>query len=120
MLRVCTIVILLLSFSTLLAHAASDQPYHPVPIIKAIDPDTAKPGDVLTATGSNLDQSALSKLFIIQGQQKTIEVIITDETASALKFKVPADVAPGRYQLMILTRGAVPVYLEEPVFFTVE
>ena len=119
MIRACIISILLLGASAVVLRGASDQPYHAVPIIKTVAPDTAKAGDVLTASGSHLDQTALAKLFVIQGE-KTIEVTITNETESDVSFKVPANLAPGRYQLMVLTRAAIPQYLEEPVFFTVQ
>jgi hypothetical protein len=87
-------------------------------MIKAVDPDTAKAGDVLTATGTHLDKTSVASLYMIQGE-KTIQVSVQSQTEEAIQFKVPADVKPGRFQLMILTTGANPQYLEEPVYFIV-
>ena len=99
--------------------ASADQPYRPVPMIKAVEPDTAKVGDTLTATGAHLDKAWVAKLYMIQGE-KTIEVKMTSQTEEAIKFTVPDSVEPGRFQLMVLTTGTHPQLLEEPVYFTVE
>jgi hypothetical protein len=88
-------------------------------MMKAVTPDTAKAGDELTATGTHLDKSAVGRLYIIQGE-KTLEVKIETQNEEAIKFKVSAEVKPGRYQLMVLTTGPTPQFLEEPVFFAVE
>ncbi len=56
---------------------------------------------------------------MIQGET-TVQVKITNQKEDAIKFDVPASVKPGRYQLMVLTAGDKPQYLEEPVYFTVE
>ena len=37
-----------------------------------------------------------------------------------MKFKIPASVKPGRYSLMIRTKGADAKLLEQPVKLTVE
>jgi len=118
MIRILIVCLMCLSFAAAIA-AAADEPYHPVPMIKAVEPDTAKVGDVLTATGSHLDKSAVANLYMIQGE-KTIEVKVTSQTEEAIKFTVPDSVKAGRYQLMVLTTGTKPQFLEEPVYFTVE
>ncbi len=98
---------------------AADQPYKPVPMIKAVDPDTAKVGDEMTATGTNLQKELVASVYLIQGD-KTIPLTLISQTETELKFKVPAAAKPGRYQLMVLTVPPNPQYLEEPVWFTVE
>ena len=118
MIRTLIVCLLCLSFAVAIA-AAADEPYRPVPMIKAVEPDTAKVGDALTATGSHLDKSAVANLYMIQGE-KTIEVKITSQTEVAIKFNVPESVKAGRYQLMVLTTGTKGQFLEEPVYFTVE
>jgi hypothetical protein len=118
MIRTLIVCLLSLSFAAAIA-AASDEPYRPVPMIKAVEPDTVKVGDVLTATGANLDKTLVASLFMIQGEN-TIEVKMTSQTENAIKFAVPATAKPGRFQLMVLTTGTKPQFLEEPVFFTVE
>jgi|SRR5271157_6062542 len=118
MIRTLIVCLVCVSFATTIA-AAADEPYRPVPMIKAVDPDTAKAGDQLTATGTHLSKASVASLYMIQGE-KTIQVSVQSQTEETIQFKVPADVKPGRFQLMILTTGANPQYLEEPVYLTVE
>ncbi len=118
MIRTLIVCLVCLSFATMIATAA-DEPYRPVPMIKAVDPDTVKAGDQLTATGTHLDKISVAGLYMIQGD-KNIQVLVQSQTEEAIQFKVPADVKAGRYELMVLTAGNKPQYLEEPVYFTVE
>ena len=117
MIRIMLACLLCLTFATALA-AAADEPYRPVPMIKAVEPDTAKVGDAMTATGLHLDKSTVANLYLIQGD-KTIDVKITNQSEEAIKFTVPDSAKPGRYQLMVFTAGTKQ-YLEEPVFFKVQ
>jgi len=118
MTRTLIVCLACLSFAAVI-RAAADEPYHPVPMIKAVEPDTAKVGGELTATGTHLGKTTVASLYMIQGE-KTIEVKITSQTEEAIKFTVPNSVAAGKYQLMVLTTGAKPQFLEEPVYFAVE
>jgi hypothetical protein len=118
MIRSLIVGLVCLSFAGAIASAA-DEPFRPVPMIKAVQPDTARAGDELTAIGTHLDKALVAELYMIQGD-KTIQVKIVDQKEDAIKFAVPASVTPGRYQLMVLTAGNRPQYLEEPVYFTVE
>lgn len=118
MMRNLIVGLVCFSFAGAIALAA-DEPYRPVPMIKAVDPNTAKVGDELTAVGAHLDKALVAELYMIQGE-KTIQVKIVDQKEDAIKFAVPASVQPGRYQLMVLTAGDKPQYLEEPAYFTVE
>ena len=118
MIRSLIVCLVCLSFASAIALAA-DEPYRPVPMIKAVDPDTAKAGDEATATGTHLDKALVAELYLIQGDL-TIKVKITDQKEDAIKFAVPATIKPGRYELMVLTAGDKPQYLEEPVYLTVQ
>jgi len=99
--------------------ANGDLPKAAIPLISAVDPASAKAGDALVANGTSLDKSAVAGLYMIQGEN-TIEVKIVSQKAEAIEFIVPGSVKAGRYNLMVLTKGAVPQYVEEPVVFTVE
>ena len=118
MIRSLVVCLVCLSFVSAIALAA-DEPVRPVPMIKAVDPDTAKAGDELTAAGAHLEKVLVAELYMIQGEQ-TIKVTITSQKEDAIKFTVPSAVKAGRYQLMVLTTGNNPQYLEEPVFVTVQ
>jgi IPT/TIG domain len=118
MIRILIGCVVCIGFSAASA-AAADGPYRPVPMIKVVEPETAKVGDTLTATGAHLDKALVAGLYMIQGE-KTIEVKMASQTEEAIKFTIPGSVKPGRFQLMVLTTGANPQFLEEPVYFTVE
>jgi Cytochrome bd terminal oxidase subunit II len=118
MIRILIGCVVCLGFSAATA-AAADESYRPVPMLKVVEPDTAKVGDMLTATGAHLDKALVAGLYMIQGE-KTIEVKMTSQTEEAIRFMVPDAVKPGRFQLMVLATGPHPQFLEEPVYFTVE
>jgi len=118
MIRTIVVFLVCLTLAAAIVSAA-DAPYRPVPMIKAVDSETVKAGGDLTATGSHLDKTAAASLYMIQGET-TIKVKIVTQAEESIKFTVPTDVKPGRYQLMVLTTGANPQFLEEPVYFNVE
>lgn len=118
MIRTLVVGLLCLGFAAATA-AAVDEPYRPVPMITAVDASTVKAGAALTAIGTHLEKASVAGLYMIQGD-KTIEVKIINQTDEVIRFTVPASTKPGRFQLMVLTTGTTPQFLEEPVFFTVE
>lgn len=91
----------------------------PVPILHAVNPESAKPGDVVTVSGESLDKSRVTELYLTNGQVD-LKVVITEQSATAIKFKVPEKAAAGRYTMTILLAGEDPKLLDEPVHFTVE
>ena len=65
------------------------------------------------------------------GKSKVDEVFLTDhrfdlkvkvleQTETTLKIRVPPFAKAGRHQLLFLTKGTDPAYLEQPVFVLVE
>ncbi len=89
------------------------------PKLNEVTPDTGKVGDVLTVAGENLEASTVKALFLTDGKTD-YKTEITEQTATTIKFKIPADVKPGRFSLMILTAGNDPKLIEQPVKVTVE
>jgi len=89
------------------------------PRLTAVSATKAKAGDVLTATGKNLDRADLAALYLTDGKIDT-KVTIIDETGASITFKVPAAVKPGRLALMVLTTGDTPKLYEEPVKVTIQ
>ena len=118
MIRVLVVCLACLSIAMALP-ASGDLPRIPVPFISTVDPGTAKVGATLVANGTLLDKSSVASLYMIRGES-TIEVKITSQTEDAIKFIVPDSVKAGRYNLMVLTKGPIPQYIEEPVLVTVE
>ena len=91
----------------------------PAPRMTNVEPGNGKVGDELTVNGENLTKVVVAKLYLTDGKNDT-EVQITDQAATAIKFKIPKGAKPGRFSLMILTGGKEPKYIEQPVKVTVE
>jgi hypothetical protein len=90
-----------------------------MPRMTAVDPTAGKAGDVLNVSGENLDKANVSELFLTDGKND-VKVPVTEQTATAIKFKIPTGAKPGRFSLMILTSGKEPKLIEQPVKVTVE
>ena len=105
------VVLMLVTFLAVSAVAQS-------PMLKSVEPANAKAGAEVVTQGESLDNSKVADLFLTDGTNDH-KVKIVEQQADSIRFTVPP-VKPGRYSLMLLTKGATPVYLEQPVFCTVE
>ncbi|MBZ5578636.1 MAG: IPT/TIG domain-containing protein [Acidobacteriia bacterium] len=90
-----------------------------LPQMERVEPASGKSGDVLTVAGANLDQNTVAALYLTDGTSD-VKVEITAQTATEIKFKIPATVKSGRLALMVLTKGNPPKLIEEPVKVVVE
>ena len=90
-----------------------------MPRMTTVEPPNGKAGDELTVSGENLTKPGVTKLYLTDGKND-LEVQVTEQAATAIKFKIPASAKPGRFALMILTGGKEPKYIEQPVKVTVE
>src|SRR5713226_6790112 len=93
-------------------------PQQAMPRMTGIEPDSAKAGDVLTISGEHLGKGEVVELYLTDGKKDT-KVEVTDQAATAIKFKIPK-MAAGRFAVMVLTGGKEPKYIEEPVKVTVQ
>ena len=84
-----------------------------------LEPRVAKPGAVLTITGVSLGKARVEEVYLTD-HRFDIKVKVLEQTDSTLRIRVPPFAKAGRQQLLLLTSGADPVYLEEPVFVLVE
>ena len=105
--------------SVLLIGANSDTPakdkgWKPTPIIRTVEPDAAKVGDVLTVGGEYLDKAQVKDIYLTDGKTDA-KTEIVEQNATQVKVKVPAKAKAGRLRLMILTTGVEPQLLEQPV-----
>ncbi len=103
------------------AHTASygaDQPVPVTPFMRTVTPDNGLPGDILTVAGQALDKARVKELYLTDGK-KDIKAEILEQSEEAIKFRLPAKAAPGRYSLMVLTAGE-PKYIEQPVYVVVK
>jgi hypothetical protein len=90
-----------------------------MPRMTGVEPGNGKAGDVLTVSGEHLDKGAVAELYLTDGKKDT-KVQVTEQAATAIKFKIPDKMATGRFALMVLTGGKEPKLIEQPVKVTVE
>lgn len=100
--------------------AAGSRDPGPTPLIKAVQPDSAKAGDDVTVSGTNLAKTTVAAVYLTQGE-KTIKVKVTSQTETEVKFTIPADLKTGRFGIMVLTTGGDDArQIDEPVYLSVE
>jgi len=85
----------------------------------SVDPMNGKIGDVLVVTGENLTKESVAKLYLTDGTND-VQVDMMEQTATTIKFKIPAKAKPGRVAIMVLTTGKEPKLIEQPVKVTVD
>ena len=109
-----------LSFVVSILLAASFAAYaeQAMPRMTSVDPMNGKKGDVIAISGENLQKELVSKVFLTDGKND-IQVEVTEQTPTSIKFKVPAK-ATGRMTLMVLTTGKEAKYIEQPVKLTID
>lgn len=91
----------------------------PMPRMISVEPTSGKVGDILTVTGENLEKTHVAEVFLTDGKND-LKVPVTEQAATTLKFRIPPNVKPGKWALMILTAGKDPKYIEQPVKVIVE
>jgi hypothetical protein len=82
------------------------------PSVDTVEPPNGKVGTVITATGQNLQKDLVAKVYLTDGKND-IQVDVTEQTATTIKFKIPAK-ATGRMALMVLTGDKDPKLMELP------
>lgn len=89
------------------------------PMMTAVEPVSGKAGDVFVVQGDHMDGATVAALYLTDGKTD-VKVVITEQTATSIKFQVPLEAKAGRYALMVLTKGQNARYIEEPVKITIE
>lgn len=90
-----------------------------MPKMNAVEPASVKVGAECTVNGENLDKNAVTEIYITDGKDD-VKLAIVQQSAASIKFKVPPGTKTGRFSLMLLTAGADPKLIEQPVKLTVE
>src|SRR5690348_8836693 len=88
-----------------------------LPHCTAVDPDSGKKGDAITAKGESLGKNGVGELFLTDGKNDT-KVNIADQSDKEIKFTIP-DMKAGRYHLLILTADKASL-IDQPVVVTVQ
>jgi IPT/TIG domain len=89
------------------------------PYIQTVTPDTVKAGAEITVEGRNLGKAWVGELYLTT-TGSDVKLAITTQKDEQIIAKLPANVQPGRYRLMILTTGNAPRFVEQPVMLVVE
>ncbi len=91
----------------------------PTPLMRTVDPYAAKAGAEITVAGDNLDKKIVAEVYMSLNNKNT-KVDVTSQTDKELKFRVPANIKPGSYRIVVLVRSVDPVLIEEPVRLLIE
>jgi hypothetical protein len=105
-------------FALLVAASFAGYAQQAMPRMTAVEPQNGKAGDVIAVSGENLEKSSVDKVYLTDGKNDIV-VEVVDQTATAIKFKIPAKIAAGRLALMVLTAGKDQKLIEQPVKLTV-
>lgn len=88
--------------------------------ISAVEPRTAKIGDLVRVKGESLGPAIVDELYLTNNGQD-VKIVIIQQAADAITFKIPDDLKPGRWALMIhLKEGTGTRFFEQPIKITVE
>jgi hypothetical protein len=101
-----------------LALPASLPSHAGVPLIRVVEPDSGKVGDVLIMQGENLDKDSIAAIYLTDETADT-KVAILQQSDTSISFRIPTTAKPGRFAIMVLTTDKPPRLIEEPVKLTV-
>jgi hypothetical protein len=90
-----------------------------MPKMVTVEPGEGKAGDELTITGENLDKKSVAEIYLTDGKND-LKLPVVTQTATNIKFKIPKEAKSGRFSLMLMTAGADPKLIEQPVKVTVQ
>jgi hypothetical protein len=90
-----------------------------MPRMITVEPMNGKQGDAVVVSGENLAKDAVAKLFLTDGKTDYLCEVV-EQTATTIKFKIPAKAVAGRWTVMVLTTGKDAKYIEQPVKVTVD
>ena|SRR5271165_7088845 len=98
---------------------ALDDPVRPTPVVKTLTPSPARAGAELVATGQHLGKDFVGAAYLTMGDDN-FPLEIKSQSEDTIKTTVPSGLKTGRYGFMVLTRGEIPRYIDEPVFVVIE
>ena len=109
--------ILQFSLLALSAYGFSEVPV--APQTEKVEPRVGKPGTIINIWGKALDASHVEEVFLTD-HRFDMKVKVLEQSANHLAIRIPPFVKPGRLQLLLLTAGNNPAYLEQPWFVLIE
>lgn len=112
--------IALLLVSLVLVPALIARDPQPTPLMRVVEPASAKAGEEIAVTGDNLGKEVVLEVYLTDRTNPKIKVAVTEQNDTTIKFKVPSTVKAGKYWLMVLANMAEPLLIEEPARIIVE
>ncbi len=84
-----------------------------------VEPKVARPGAVLTITGTALNREKIQEVFLTD-HRFDMKLKVLEQSDQVLKVRVPPFAKPGRQRLLVLTSGENAAYLEMPIYVVIE
>lgn len=103
----------------LLAVPAHAQTQSGMPLMTSVEPASARVGGVLTVQGVNLGADSVAVVYLTDGTNDTAMAILEQKDTS-IQCRIPREGKPGRFALMVLTKGKDARLIEQPVKVTIE
>ena len=89
-----------------------------LPMMRTVEPYSVKAGAEVVASGDNLGSAVVAEVYLgVDGKNTKVEVITQSD--KEVKFRIPK-LKAGPYRVLVLTKGADPTIIEEPVRLVVE
>ena len=112
--RLLSTVSTVLLVSAGLVHAADEAPQ-----VTGMSPKNAKPGEVLEISGVSLGPNKIDEVYLTD-HKFDMKVKVVEQKGDLIRFRVPPFAKPGRMQLLLLTKGDRPLFLEQPAYVVIE
>jgi hypothetical protein len=95
-----------------------DQVNCDTPLVRTVTPDKAATGVEVTVAGDSLGKACVSGLFLTTAAGD-VQVPLLSQNGTTIRFKIPANLKPGRFGLALLN-GDKSRIIDEPVWLVLE
>jgi hypothetical protein len=96
-----------------------DQGWAPTPLMRTVEPDAVKIGEVFTVNGDYLDKKRVAEFYLTNGKDN-FKLEVVEQTEKVVKLKVLKNTPVARLRLMVLTTGTTPQFIEQPVMIEIQ
>jgi len=90
-----------------------------IPHVDRVEPDVVQTGDVVTASGNDLDSSHVADVLLSDGVLVALTHIVEQER-DFIRFRMPRSLAPGRYTVVLAMAEQQSRLLDQQVVITVK
>lgn len=89
------------------------------PQADSLEPKSGKAGSILRVVGKSLAKPGVDEVYLTD-HRFDLKVKVLEQTDTHISFRIPPFVKPGRLQLLFLTGGKNPLFLEQPFYVQIE